>query len=178
MATDRESLAADFHDGPLQAFAVLRMRAHVLRRMIEQQSPAILEEARALEQLTEDRLADMRAFLAKLRGEEAPALTWPAILERFERESRMGVSHDVDPEAPSNLLIIVQEALHNAHKHSGGTEVLVHVWREGGEWCASVKDNGRGIPADARLWSIEQRACRARGKAWWQGTCVEIRIPE
>jgi signal transduction histidine kinase len=40
---------------------------------------------------------------------------------------------------------IVQEALSNAVRHSGATQIQVYLGREGSDLCVSVEDNGRGF---------------------------------
>ena len=60
---------------------------------------------------------------------------------------------DVDGVLPAgdeiSLYRIVQEALGNAIKHAGATEIDVAVRRENGSIALSVRDNGRGFtPAD------------------------------
>lgn len=47
-----------------------------------------------------------------------------------------------------NLFLAVKEALNNAAKHSGATELFLRIYRAGGKLAVSVEDNGRGfVPA-------------------------------
>jgi signal transduction histidine kinase len=46
-----------------------------------------------------------------------------------------------------NLLMAVKEAVNNAVKHSGGTEVLLSIRRHGHGLIVAVQDNGRGFEA-------------------------------
>ncbi|MCC6586542.1 MAG: hypothetical protein IT168_07475 [Bryobacterales bacterium] len=175
--SERARIAADFHDGPLQAFAVLRMRLHVLRRLIERGDEAALQEAIQLDQLCEARLAEMRGFLAKLRGQDIGGHSWSALVERFRRESGLHIEAHIDDQAPEVLKPIIAEALHNVHKHSDATAVLTVVRLEGLAWLAIVEDNGKGIPPDAVPESIQSRATAAGGSIALSGTRIEIRVP-
>lgn len=178
LSADRARIAADFHDGPLQAFAVIRMRLHVLRRLIERGDPTALAEALALDALCEARLVDMRRFLDTLRGEAGESEAWAAMVERFRREAGVVIQAQIDGQAPDKLKPMVAEALHNIQKHSGASAVLVVVRRDGPAWFAIVEDNGRGIRPGTTLKSIEARAAAAGGSVTVAGSRVEIRVPE
>lgn len=175
--SERALIAADFHDGPLQAFAVLRMRLHVLRRLIERGDPGVLQDAIELDQLCEARLVEMRQFLAKLKGQSADGESWATIVERFRRESGLHTEAHIDDQAPDALKPMVAEALHNVHKHSEASAVLVVVRLEGLAWLAIVEDNGRGIPSDVVPRNIDARAAAAGGSVVVAGTRIEMRVP-
>jgi signal transduction histidine kinase len=49
--------------------------------------------------------------------------------------------------ARRSLFLIAVEALHNAARHSGATEVTLGLARDGSDWLLSVADDGRGIAA-------------------------------
>lgn len=177
LPSERALIAADFHDGPLQAFAVLRMRLHVLRRLIERGDASALQEAIQLDELCEARLAEMRDFLAKLKGQHVNGNSWSAIIERFRRESGLQIEAQIDEQAPEVLKPMVTEALHNVHKHSGASAVLTVVRLDGFSWLAIVEDNGRGIPPDVVPQTIEVRAAAAGGRVVVSGTRIEMRVP-
>lgn len=174
---ERALIAADFHDGPLQSFAVLRMRLHVLRQVLQQDPGAALREVEEVEALCEARLAEMRAFLARLRGEDATAGSLHTLIERFRRESGLHVESLIDENAPPCLHPLVSEALHNAQKHAQASAVLVNVRRDEAEWVVVVEDNGRGIPKDAGLRSLRDRLRACGGTLQIDGTRVEMRVP-
>jgi ligand-binding sensor domain-containing protein/two-component sensor histidine kinase len=51
---------------------------------------------------------------------------------------------DLSPEQRKNLWLMLKEALNNALKHSGCTELAVDVSQHGEMLCIAVRDNGRG----------------------------------
>ena len=65
---------------------------------------------------------------------------------RFEMDEPI---HCEDNAAATHLYRIAQEALTNAMKHSGASEVIVRVEKRAGEASLIVRDNGCGFPADA-----------------------------
>lgn len=177
LKSERAQIAADFHDGPLQAFAVLRMRLHVLRRMIERGDASAAQEAIELDELCEARLAEMRQFLSKLKGQPVDANSWETIIERFRRESGLNVRVHIDEQAPEALKPMVTEALHNIHKHSGASAALVVIRLEGLTWLVIVEDNGPGLPPDVVPQTIEARATSLGGSVLVSGPRIEIRVP-
>lgn len=61
---------------------------------------------------------------------------------------------DVEPELPPaafdlplrrNLFLAVKEALNNAAKHSGASELFVRIYRAAGRLVVTIEDNGRGF---------------------------------
>jgi len=87
-----------------------------------------------------------------------------------------------------SLLLAVKEAINNAAKHSGATELLLQIRRQGEGLLVAVQDNGRGIdPAQARtdrngLNNMAQRMseigghCRVNSQPG-QGCRIEFFIP-
>jgi|GEM_PF-1083220 len=58
--------------------------------------------------------------------------------------------HIQSPEVATHLYRIAQEALHNAVKHSEGTEVVLRLATVGEDVLITVRDNGVGIPETKR----------------------------
>ncbi len=56
---------------------------------------------------------------------------------------------DLSPEQRKNLWMMLKEAMNNAIKHSGGTELAVAVRKNGDGVLATVTDNGRGWNGEA-----------------------------
>jgi len=87
-----------------------------------------------------------------------------------------------------SLLLAVKEALNNAAKHSGATELLLQIRRQGLGLMVAVHDNGRGFdPAQPReerngLANMAQRLTEVGGTCHvttqpGQGCRVEFHIP-
>ena len=80
----------------------------------------------------------------------------------------------VDSQTRHNLFLAVKEALHNAAKHSGATEVMVRVHYLEDRLRVSVEDNGRGFdpasitPGDG-LANIHERLQAIHGEAEFLG---------
>jgi signal transduction histidine kinase len=95
----------------------------------------------------------------------------------------------VQEDAALCLYRIVQEALHNVVKHSGGTMATVELAMEGSELRLAVVDDGVGFDPDIRrvdgslgLVSMGERARFFRGVLFVEshlgkGTRLEVRLP-
>jgi signal transduction histidine kinase len=86
-----------------------------------------------------------------------------------------------------NLFLVLKEALHNAGKHAGASEVWVRCTAEGGAAQFVIEDNGRGYDPAAQatgdgLSNMRLRAARVGADlhiraALGAGTCVTVRFP-
>ncbi len=154
---ERQKLAGDFHDGPLQGFAGLQMRLEGLRRVLERQPEAAMEELRAVQELARSQAAEMRAFLRAVRpvevGEAGLASSLRQAVAEFQKHTGITAtflsegSPGAGPEARSAEVVqILREALNNVAKHSQATRVAVTARGDTGQTEIKVEDNGVGFP--------------------------------
>jgi signal transduction histidine kinase len=154
---ERQRMAADFHDGPLQSFVGLQMRLEVVRKLLERDPKLAMDEITQLQELSKMQAAELRAFVRSMRPVEVdgaglvPSLR--KLVEGFGKESGISASFvggntRVSPDSQSSLEIlqIVREALHNVQKHSKASRVTVGVGREGNTFELSIEDDGTGFP--------------------------------
>lgn len=154
---ERQRMAADFHDGPLQSFVGLQMRLEVVRKVLERDPKLAMEEIVQLQELSKMQASELRAFVRSMRPVEVdgaglvPSLR--KLVEGFGKESGIsanfvGGNTRVSPDSQSSLEIlqVVREALHNVQKHSKASRVTVGVGREGNTFELSIEDDGTGFP--------------------------------
>ncbi len=154
---ERQRMAADFHDGPLQSFVGLQMRLEVVRKVLERDPKLAMEEIVQLQELSKMQAGELRAFVRSMRPVEVdgaglvPSLR--KLVEGFGKESGIsanfvGGNTRVSPDSQTSLEIlqIVREALHNVQKHSKASRVTVGVGREGNTFELSIEDDGTGFP--------------------------------
>jgi signal transduction histidine kinase len=95
--------------------------------------------------------------------------------------------HRLTAAARHNLFLAVKEALNNAAKHSGASEVCLRIQCPADELCLEVSDNGRGFdpaaagPGDG-LRNMRQRLAAVGGRTEivsrpGQGTSVRFYFP-
>jgi signal transduction histidine kinase len=122
------------------------------------------------------------------------------IVNTFQRDTgitaTLSINGTVAEPAPSaqDVLPIVREALHNIHKHSGASQVMLSASQQGQMLQIDVEDNGSGFPFSGTLGldelerqrlgpiSIRRRVRLLNGHLIiasqpGQGAKLEIRIP-
>lgn len=146
---ERRRIERDLHDGIQQRVVALAMLLGRARR-----GRGAPERADALVRQAHD---EAQGLLAELR--EVAWRVYPSALDSLGlKEALSGVSErcgipvvtefDVGGELPQPVetaaYFVVSEAVTNAAKHSGATEVSVRVALRGGVLALQVQDNGRG----------------------------------
>jgi signal transduction histidine kinase len=128
-------------------------------------------------------------LLGTLRYRLAPRFESLGIKLSWRIDANLPELPDLDPESALNLLRIVQEALGNAMKHSGASEVTISIGLGKNETedklIIEVTDNGCGLPdmpASGRgLKNMQLRAKRLGGElrinSTNQGTHLNLKLP-
>jgi signal transduction histidine kinase len=159
-------IAADFHDGPLQSFISLQMRLEILRKLLERDFEAGMEDLRELQKLAQDQIRDLRAFLHAMRPLDVDGGNMIAnarrTAESFQKETGIPVTF-IGASAPVGLpremslevLQMIREALHNVQKHARATRVAVAMEKTDRALEVSIDDNGHGFPF-AGSYSLEE----------------------
>jgi signal transduction histidine kinase len=154
---ERQRIAGDFHDGPLQSFIGFLMRLEILRKILERDADQAAEELRQLQELAKKQVGELRAFVRSMRPAEVEGSSLGASLsrmvEQFSKDTGIASTFLAgDPHEPPEteialeLLQIVREALNNIHKHSRASRIAVSVAKRGSYLEISVDDNGAGFP--------------------------------
>jgi signal transduction histidine kinase len=180
LATAREEVAVDLHDGVLQTLAVVQRRSD---------DPELVSLARDQERRLRDYLfgaTDQRGVEAALREE---ASTFEQV-HHVRTSVVLGGELPILAAGPADALVgAVQEALANAGKHAGASSVTIYAEPadDRGVFC-TVKDDGRGFDPDTVTEgvglgrSIRDRVERVGGTASWRsapgrGTEVRLEVP-
>jgi signal transduction histidine kinase len=115
--------------------------------------------------------------------------------KEFAERQKIEVGFDSDvqsalpPEIGLTLFRVIQEALHNAIKHSGGKSIEVQLSERSSEVDLVITDKGVGFNVDAALQghglgltSMKERVRLVNGKITIEskpmgGTTIEVRVP-
>jgi signal transduction histidine kinase len=154
---ERVRIAADFHDGPLQSFISLQMRLEILRKLMERDSHAGMEELKELQQLAATQVRDLRTFLHSMRPVDVEGGNFVAVTRRvaetFQKESGIPVTFigtnspvGLPQETALEVLQMVRESLTNVQKHAAATRVALSLEKSDEGLEISVDDNGHGFP--------------------------------
>ncbi|MGD1031457.1 MAG: PAS domain S-box protein [Opitutaceae bacterium] len=155
---ERRRIGRDLHDSTGQLLAVLEINMAMLGRTaagLDARAQALLQECiaqagqcaasiRTTSYLLHPPLLDEMGLVS--------AIQWQ--MDGFRRRSGIKVDAELpaevlrlQPEDELSLFRVLQEALTNAHRHSGATWVRVRLEQPPGEAILTVSDNGKGIPA-------------------------------
>jgi signal transduction histidine kinase len=154
---ERQRIASDFHDGPLQSFISLQMRLEILRKVIDRDLRAGLEDLQELQRLAQGQVRDLRTFLHSMRPVDVEGGSFVAtarrMAESFQKESGVPVTFlggntpvGLPPETATEVLQMVRESLVNAQKHAGATRVALSLEKTEKGLDISIEDNGHGFP--------------------------------
>jgi signal transduction histidine kinase len=154
--SERQRIAADFHDGPLQSFISFQMRLEIIRKLLLRDQIAATEELVQLQELCKSQVNELRAFVRSMRPvdvEGSLSATLRRIVEQFQKDSGIPATftsaeflEPAEPEISLELLQIVREALYNVQKHSSASRVAVTVAKADNTLEIAIEDNGHGFP--------------------------------
>jgi signal transduction histidine kinase len=153
---ERQRIAADFHDGPLQSFISFQMRLEIIRKLLLRDQAAGTEELEQLQELCKMQVNELRTFVRSMRPvdvEGSLTATLRRVVEQFQKDSGIPTTfvsaeflEPAEPEVSLELLQIVREALYNVQKHSAATRVAVSIARSDNALEIGIEDNGGGFP--------------------------------
>jgi signal transduction histidine kinase len=163
---ESQRIAADFHDGPLQSFISLQMRLEILRKLLERDTDAGMQDLKELQGLAQSQIRDLRAFLHSMRPVDIDGgnlvVTLRRTAESFQKESGIPVAFvstatpvGLPPEVTMEVLQMLREALHNVQKHASATRVAVSLEKTDRGLEIAVDDNGHGFNF-AGAYSLEE----------------------
>jgi signal transduction histidine kinase len=170
----RARWARELHDETLQGLVGLRMLLASARRS---DSPGRVDGAvsDALEQ-TRREIVNLRSLIAELRPAALDELGLDAAIATLSErtaaaagievktqiELRNGGSARLAPDTETTVYRLVQEALSNAARHSGGSAVRVEVAERDEAVDVCVADNGHGFDPAATTGGFGLRGMRER----------------
>lgn len=170
----RARWARELHDETLQGLVALRMRLASARRSSapEEVDAAVSD---ALEG-TRREIVNLRSLISELRPAALDELGLGAAIETlsersaaaagFAVETRVGLDQDGAPrlarEIETTVYRLVQEALSNAARHSGGSLVRVEVAEREELIDVAVADDGHGFDPAASTTGFGLRGMRER----------------
>jgi signal transduction histidine kinase len=154
--TERARIARELHDDIAQQLALLQIDLEMMGRgAVGDGFGEVLNRAQSIGQ-------SMRALSHRLHPAKLRLIGLSAALESLRAElSQSGVEitfahHDVPPSLPPDLTLclfrVVQEALHNAIRHSGARHVSVDL-HGGSALALTIVDDGSGFDVN-RAWGL------------------------
>lgn len=154
---ERRNMARELHDSVIQGLAAGVINLSMLKDSLQlmPESRKTLEETL---KIVEDAVREIRTFsyllhppLLDVMGLQS-ALRW--YVEGYSKRSSVQVELNLPEgrerwakEIELTLFRIVQEALTNIHRHSGGSRAAICLSRTGDDLTLTISDNGHGMDA-------------------------------
>jgi PAS domain S-box-containing protein len=193
---ERSRIARELHDDIGQRLSLLAVNLEALTSAEELPLPV---DPFDLHRMASEIAGDIQSLSHRLHSPRLSLLGLPAAMKHFcgELAEQQKVTieldcRDIPGQIPSDVSLclfrILQEALHNAAKHSGAREFEVRLWATPPELHLSVADRGRGFDVRAArtgrgigLASMEERIKLVDGvlsvESWPEmGTTIRARV--
>ena len=192
---ERTRIGRELHDDVNQKLAMLSVQLEQLR-----ENPAdVHSRLQKLRQEVDDISSDVQALSHELHSSKLEYLGVVNGIRSWCREfaERQGIEIDFRSDVTSvlpfevgvSLLRVLQEALHNAVKHSGVKRVEVQITQHSREIHLTVTDSGKGFDVESAmqgtglgLLSMRERVRLVKGtfairSKPLRGTTIHIRVP-
>jgi len=159
-AEERVRLSRDLHDGVLQSLTGTALKLESVQRLWQTHEQAARERLSEIQRLIAEEQRNLRLFIRDSKlgpvGASSGEMSLDERLRELVRrlESVWGLQVELLLEDLSagiadslayEICHIVQEALVNAARHAGASQVRVAVRGEDGRVCITVADNGHGF---------------------------------
>jgi signal transduction histidine kinase len=160
---ERQRIAADMHDGLAQTISLLGLQVEDVIELIRSKStqPAV-DELANMRDVVEQASADVRRSIASLQAAPEPRRSIQELLSDLPSQLSLGerpaielIYHVEEPlflslEQRGQAMLVVQEALLNAHRHANAEHINLILERRGEDARITVQDDGIGF--DPRSW--------------------------
>lgn len=153
---ERRRIGHDLHDGLGQRLTAAALSTNALVAALRNQAPALVSDGEEIGRQVREAIAETRGLshgLAPVAFAEEGLMS--ALANLAESTSRSGVTRCIldcpnpirlpDAETAGHLYRIAQEAVANALKHAGASEIRIGLERRGGDLVLEVDDDGEGI---------------------------------
>ncbi|ACB73335.1 hybrid sensor histidine kinase/response regulator [Opitutus terrae] len=157
---EQQRIGADLHDGLGQQLTGMACLAAALRDRLKKTTPAEAENADLIARLASESVAQSRALARGLCPVQLEKNSLTSALEDLTYQAQLlhgsecrfraeGAPPQCEHLAAIHLYRITQEAIHNAARHGGAKHILVHLAPKAGQYCLTIKDDGRGFDLNA-----------------------------
>jgi PAS domain S-box-containing protein len=192
---ERARIARELHDDINQRLALLSMEAEQLQANPSEIEPRVRELRKRIGEIAADvqtLATDLHPSKLEYLGAVAGMKSWTkefAQRRKLEVDFVTDLRNPLPPEIGVTLFRVLQEALQNAVKHSGGKRVEVQLREEPEVVRLIVRDSGKGFDVKTALHgkglgliSMRERVRLVNGTITVDstpdgGTAIEVRIP-
>lgn len=193
---ERNSMAQEIHDNLGHYLTAIQIQLSKALAFFHKDHTVSYKAVEDAKQVANDAMNDIRLSVNTLK-DQSPFNFEESVEKLLERvrssDIDVEIVEDYIPESIRYVLKVsyfrvLQEVLTNVMKHSGATKVHIRVWKEDGNLCLRVEDNGRGFNRNSLtdghgLKGIERRLEQLQGSIEISsdnenGTIVAVKAPE
>jgi signal transduction histidine kinase len=192
---ERARIGRELHDDINQRLAMLAVELERLQANPSEVSNRVQELRKEMIEISNDVQAlshELHSSKLEYLGVVAGIKSWCKEFgerQRMEIDFKTEVSSTLPLEVGLSLFRVIQEALHNAQKHSGVKRIEVQLREDSGEIHLVVSDLGRGFDLETAmqgrglgLTSMQERVRLVNGTIAIEskprhGTTVHVRVP-
>ncbi|GAB4286373.1 MAG: hypothetical protein Kow0098_01500 [Ignavibacteriaceae bacterium] len=198
---ERSLISREIHDELGQVLTFLKIQISLISKKLKEDQQDLktgLEEASAI---IEQSVDTVQRICTKLRPDILDDLGLIAAIEWQAQELRRvtGIScnvnittdeiNDLSSEKATAIFRIYQEALTNAVRHSGASQIRIYLYKRNDYMTLEISDNGKGItneqisaPASLGILGMKERALVFGGEVYIDnagsgGTRVKVSMP-
>ncbi len=153
---ERERIAQDFHDGPLQTFFSLDVHLQFIRQILPDDPERAATELELLQNMAREQGRELRELLVEMRPVDVEGVSLANVLrhavESSQKSGGIQVRFMANPmtlEVPRRIcrqtFQALREALNNARKHARAKHVVVSLEEGPGFFVLTVDDDGAGF---------------------------------
>jgi PAS domain S-box-containing protein len=197
---ERRHIARELHDDISQKLAVLSIELQQLAGVLPDSQPELRQRVESLINSTSEVTDDVHALSRRLHSAKLETVGLIPTMRGFCRElaeqrdvtidfTYNAVPNVVSPPVSLCLFRVLQEALHNALKHSGARHFEARLERVADELQLTVRDQGVGFDPDVAMYnegiglmSMKERVSLVKGTVSiiskpQDGTLITARCP-
>lgn len=196
--TERQKISRDLHDEVGQnLYAALLTLGHLRSSVVNGEKEAAVTQLDRLSEITSQTASGVRDLALLLRPSMLddlgliPALKWLAKEATRNRPIPVEIiaeefTEDLPEELRTCIYRVVQEAIHNAERHSHGRQIIVELRQSADGLDVGVADDGSGFDPSAEsgvgLLGMQERVLRFGGTmkidaAPGKGTRLQFHLP-
>jgi signal transduction histidine kinase len=154
---ERQRFGADLHDGVGQELTAIELMCVGLKDDVTALDAGLGKQLDRIASMLRKTIAQTRALARGLSPlDEQPEALQNGLADLVERANSLGRLHCRveslsagplgDRAAVGHFYRIAQEAINNAIKHSGASEVVLRWEKKAGAYRLEISDNGKGLP--------------------------------
>ena len=155
---EQQRIGQDLHDGLCQQLAAIGCAARALAEDLQAHQLVEAKDAEKIESAIQQAVMEARSMARGIFPVHVDHTGLSIALSELAQNTRRltGTAIEVDhvadvqiesPEVAMHLYRIAQEAVANAVRHSGASQVVISLLMEGSYLKLTINDNGRGIEA-------------------------------